>query len=183
MHVYVSIVVKYMLSLSLSLTHFPPCTRPVRQVLANLRKLVAAVFPENELLCVGAFLFLRFLAPALIAPEGFALMKGSSLSLSKYIYFHPPIHCYAHYTLSSRHTTSLLTPHYSLLTPRYTLITSNSLTHTILLSPALSRNSARSVTSRQSASEYRQHRTLQRTIHAAAGQFCGHAQARLSQIL
>lgn len=42
----------------------------------NVRKLVESVFSNSGLKAIGAFLFLRFLCPALIAPEGFELIQG-----------------------------------------------------------------------------------------------------------
>jgi len=47
----------------------------VRVILQNVRKLVAGVFPNSQLKAVGAFVFLRFLCPSLIAPESFGLLK------------------------------------------------------------------------------------------------------------
>jgi len=45
--------------------------------LHNMRRLVAnCAFPKSELLAVGAFVFLRFIGPSLMAPEGFGLVKA-----------------------------------------------------------------------------------------------------------
>ena len=41
-----------------------------------LRKLVAQQFPDSQLKAIGGFIFLRFICPSLIAPEGFELLKG-----------------------------------------------------------------------------------------------------------
>jgi len=49
----------------------------VRQAFLNLRKLVYEVFPQHEFLAIGGFVFLRFIAPALLAPESFGLMKAA----------------------------------------------------------------------------------------------------------
>jgi neurofibromin 1 len=38
--------------------------------------MVAAAFPQSQLRAVGAFLFLRFLCPSLVAPEGFGLLQA-----------------------------------------------------------------------------------------------------------
>lgn len=44
--------------------------------MGNVRKLVESVYPNSGLKAIGAFLFLRFMCPALIAPEGFDLIPS-----------------------------------------------------------------------------------------------------------
>ncbi len=40
-------------------------------------------FPESRLKCVGALLFLRFLCPAIIAPDGFGLIPAAELGTAR----------------------------------------------------------------------------------------------------
>jgi hypothetical protein len=64
----------------------PPCvlqvveqlmSRNVKKVLSNLNLLVGSAFQNANLKAVGGFLFLRFICPALVAPEGFDILKGN----------------------------------------------------------------------------------------------------------
>ena len=53
-------------------------------MLGYLRKMVAQVFPDSQLKAIGGFIFLRFMCPSLIAPEGFGLLKGKKKILCKF---------------------------------------------------------------------------------------------------
>ncbi len=52
-----------------------------RKICNTLQKKVAAKFPESAQTCIGGFMFLRYFCPAVVAPKGFGLIKGT-----KFIY-------------------------------------------------------------------------------------------------
>lgn len=51
------------------------CPPSIRLVLSNLRRLVTQAFPNSGLMAVGGIIFLRFICPAIFAPEGFGLVS------------------------------------------------------------------------------------------------------------
>lgn len=51
------------------------CPPTIRLVLSNLRRLVSQAFPKSGLMAVGGIIFLRFICPAIFAPEGFGLVS------------------------------------------------------------------------------------------------------------
>lgn len=55
-------------------THLLPTA--FRNVCGFLQKAVAARFPEHSLSAVGGFMFLRFVCPALVAPDSFGLVRS-----------------------------------------------------------------------------------------------------------
>jgi GTPase-activator protein for Ras-like GTPase/Divergent CRAL/TRIO domain/Cell morphogenesis C-terminal len=50
---------------------------PFRHVCHYLKNAVATKFPGHEHTAVGGFIFLRFLCPAIVAPDGFGLVSGT----------------------------------------------------------------------------------------------------------
>jgi len=50
---------------------------PFRHVCNYLKNAVASKFPGHEHTAVGGFIFLRFLCPAIVAPDGFGLVSGT----------------------------------------------------------------------------------------------------------
>lgn len=55
----------------------------MRRFFNLLRQLIRQCFPNSELKAIGSFLFLRFICPAIIAPNGFNVWDGKR----KYLFF------------------------------------------------------------------------------------------------
>nr|KAJ3419272.1 Ras GTPase activating protein ira2 [Polyrhizophydium stewartii] len=67
-----SITQDFLLNIFGNVSHFP---FKLRLICANVAEAVARKFPDAGLLGVGAFVFLRFICPAIVAPETHALVK------------------------------------------------------------------------------------------------------------
>jgi len=63
---------KYLDAIVASLNNIPLNMRKFFNV---LRQLVKQCFPESELRAIGAFFFLRFVCPAIVAPQGFKVVE------------------------------------------------------------------------------------------------------------
>eukprot|EP01094_Clydonella_sp_ATCC50884_P006709 TRINITY_DN1591_c0_g1_i1.p1 TRINITY_DN1591_c0_g1~~TRINITY_DN1591_c0_g1_i1.p1 ORF type:complete len:2499 (-),score=1256.67 TRINITY_DN1591_c0_g1_i1:167-7663(-) len=55
----------------------PRCPRPFRDVSSYLRSAVGEKFPGNEYTAIAGFMFLRFLGPAIVAPDGYGVINTS----------------------------------------------------------------------------------------------------------
>jgi neurofibromin 1 len=56
--------------------HIPACPLPFRDICNFIRSIVLAKYPENALTAVGGFIFLRFLCPAIVSPDGFGILPS-----------------------------------------------------------------------------------------------------------
>lgn len=57
--------------------------------LYHLKNMVSKYFPSSRYICLSAFVFLRFLCPAIFSPEGFNILDTDGFYFLKYfiIYF------------------------------------------------------------------------------------------------
>lgn len=55
----------------------PRCPRPFREVSLYLRTAVGEKFPGNEYTAIAGFMFLRFLGPAIVAPDGYGVINAA----------------------------------------------------------------------------------------------------------
>lgn len=56
--------------------HIGSCPLPFRDICHYLREVVRAKYPESSLTAVGGFIFLRFLCPAIVSPDGFNIIPA-----------------------------------------------------------------------------------------------------------
>eukprot|EP01090_Pellita_catalonica_P017046 TRINITY_DN5062_c0_g4_i1.p1 TRINITY_DN5062_c0_g4~~TRINITY_DN5062_c0_g4_i1.p1 ORF type:complete len:2520 (+),score=346.34 TRINITY_DN5062_c0_g4_i1:70-7629(+) len=58
----------------------PNCPLPFRMICRYLKEEVGKRFPGSEHSAIGGFIYLRYLCPAIVAPDGFGLVQSQALS-------------------------------------------------------------------------------------------------------